>query len=236
MIRVTPQDEPADFNEKVRIPGRLALQELTGVKIKRRGRPRSKDKIAGRLEDIKAEHLTPYWQKCMDDLLRLYNRVCAYTSLYIPYEIGAPSVDHYWPKSGVVGLRVGPDEDPHAVYEWGNYRLACLSINQQKDNLALIVDPFDVEDHWFELELTDYQIRTQSGLDAELDAHLWDNIQNRLKLNTTELCTARREAAEEHLLHGLSIEALARKSPFVARELLRQGKARIEGGQEVQRG
>ena len=39
------------------------------------------------------------------------------------------------------------------VYEWANYRLACSLMNARKDAIASVLDPFEIEDGWFALEL-----------------------------------------------------------------------------------
>ena len=40
------------------------------------------------------------------------------------------------------------------VYEWLNYRLACSRMNSRKGVMPNILDPFEVENEWFVLELT----------------------------------------------------------------------------------
>jgi uncharacterized protein (TIGR02646 family) len=73
VIRVAPQPEPPDFDERVRKPGEKALTS--------RGRK-----------------LPPLWRECLTDLHRAYSGICAYAAIYIDVT-GSPGVDHYVAKS-----------------------------------------------------------------------------------------------------------------------------------------
>src|SRR4051812_45173116 len=99
MIHVDLADEPADFNEKVRLPGLNAINELVGgaPSIKRRGPRRAK--VASRREDIPASSFPDFWTRAIDDLMEAYGRICAYVACYIEPVTGMPTVDHMIPKS-----------------------------------------------------------------------------------------------------------------------------------------
>jgi hypothetical protein len=73
LIRVQPQPEPADFDAKVRQPGRRALES----------RP---------------EKLPNHWRHCSKQLWEAYRGICAYLCIHIPPGTGARSVDHHAPK------------------------------------------------------------------------------------------------------------------------------------------
>src|SRR4051794_7871556 len=108
MIHVELADEPADFNDKVRLPGLRAIGELVGEapSTKRPGRPRAK--AALRREDIPASKFPDFWTRAIDDLMRAYGRICAYVACYIEPVTGMPTVDHMIPKS----------HQWDKVYEW----------------------------------------------------------------------------------------------------------------------
>ena len=108
MIRVVPAIEPAHFDERVRQPGLALIAQLA--------------ESAGSKDAIPPSQFKPYWRRALDDLMASYNRTCAYLSLYIPRVAGTPSVDHMAAKSKAWDR----------VYEWSNYRLACLSMNAAK--------------------------------------------------------------------------------------------------------
>ncbi len=74
MIRVEPQPEPPDFEDRVRQPGLQALAE----------NPTS---------------MPPYWRRCLGDLYVAYSGICAYACIYIDRVTGGRTVDHFVAKS-----------------------------------------------------------------------------------------------------------------------------------------
>ena len=174
MMRVTLAPEPDTFDERVRQPGLRALDKLA--------RHLSVSK-----EAIPSSEFPDYWRRSLDDLLAAYNRICSYLSLYIPRGTGARSVDHMVPKS------LAWDQ----AYEWRNYRLACALMNARKGDAASVLDPFEVEDGWFVLELVAFQVLPADGL-ADPTAAAVDDTIRRLRLNDEECCGAREEYAEEY--------------------------------------
>src|ERR1700678_1509026 len=141
MIGVTPADEPSTFDARVRQPGLRAIEEIVGRPAARRGRKRKAR--AKRREDIKPGEFPPYWREMTEELLSAYNRVCAYACLYVERVTGAATVDHWMPKSTTW----------NRVYEWENYRLACAIMNTWKSDGSGVLDPFEVTDGLFALDL-----------------------------------------------------------------------------------
>lgn len=210
MIPLAPAPEPADFDERVRQPGLRAIAELAGEHPPRTtGRPH--EPVAGSREEVPHGKFPPYWRGMLDDLMESYDRICAYLCLYIPRGTGAPSVDHAVPKS----MRWD------RVYEWSNYRLACALMNARKGAAAHVLDPFEVEDGWFALELVEFQVVPGEGLPGDVAASVVDAIE-RLRLNEPDCCDARAEYAQDFWDCQISLPYLARHAPFVERELRRQ--------------
>jgi hypothetical protein len=171
--------------------------------------------VAERREDIPAKAFPGYWTRALDDLLAAYHRICAYTCFYIEPVTGAASVDHMVPKSLAW----------NRVYEWLNYRLACSLMNSRKGAAPDVLDPFEVEDGWFTLELVAFQVKPGDGLDPQIRANVERTI-DRLRLNDLD-CRAQREAYAINYLEGhIGLDYLSRRAPFVARELRRQGRLR----------
>ena len=214
MIPVAPATEPPTFDAKVRQPGLNALAELVGESSPVRTGPKRK-KIAERREDLRWDDFHPYWREALPDLLTAYKRICAYTCLYIHPVTGAQSVDHMAAKSS----------EWHHVYEWSNYRLACARVNSGK-GVKSPLDPFEIGDDWFELELVGYQLLPGASVQEPLRTKILATIFD-LDLNHPDHCLARSEYAEDYLEHGLSFGRLERRAPFVARELRRQGKLHL---------
>ena len=156
--------------------------------------------------------LRPHWHRCALQLWGAYRGVCAYSSLYIPRGTGARSVDHLLPKSKRRAL----------TYEWSNYRLACVRMNSRKNDLEDVLDPFEVQDGWFALELSTLQVIPGDGLPADLRQRVQYTI-DRLDLNDDEFIQAR-EAHYDAFRNGdVQFRHLRKHCPFLAMELIRQG-------------
>lgn len=229
MIRVAPAPQPSDFEAKVRGPGLSALAELIGQPptIKRRGPKRKQlvirdqgvTRAVTRVEDIPPDKLPALWTHALDDLLEAYERRCAYVSVYIERVTGSPSVDHWIPKS----------RDPHAAYEWSNFRLACSIMNSRKGTTTAILDPFEIEDGWFELELVGFEVLACPTLDSQLCVRV-ENTIDEFNLNCHECRTLRREYVRAYEDADINYARLRQRAPFVARELRRQGRLRPADG------
>ena len=109
------------------------------------------------------------------------------------------------------------------VYEWTNYRLACALMNARKCDVEQVLDPFDVQDGWFALELYEFHVVPGVGLPCSVEAAVTNTIE-RLRRNDSQCREARREFAEEYWSKEIGWSYLERHAPFVARELDRQGK------------
>lgn len=216
MIRVTPAEEPLTFEAQVRQPGRRAIAELVGETPLRIAGQRYAQ-VAESREEIPAGAFPAYWSRALDDLMERYHRICCYSSLYIHPVTGARSVDHMVAKS------MRWDQ----VYEWTNYRLACSLMNARKDAIASVLDPFEIEDSWFALELVGFQVVSGEGLAGDDLVAVEDTIQ-RLRLNDLICCDARAEYAEDYWNRQVRFDYLTRRAPFVARELQRQGRLHEE--------
>lgn len=134
MIPVTPQQEPADFDMKVRKPGQNYL----------RINPNPSGK------EFRSSN-SDYWRLCLPQLRDAYRRVCAYSSLFIP---GSGSIDHFIPKS----------VDRRLAYEWRNYRLATPQINNNKGENVGVLDPFTIKLGWFILDPATLWVHPESTL------------------------------------------------------------------------
>ena len=198
MIRVAAAKEPPQFDERVRQPGLASISELAAK--------------AGSEDSIPPNQFKPYWRRALDDLLASYNRTCSYLSLYIPKAVGTPSVDHMVAKS------TAWDQ----VYEWRNYRLACLLMNARK-GVADVLDPFEIDDGWFVLELVEFQVMPGRGLPVSVYVRVAETI-DILRLSDSTCCEARAEYAQAYWDGEISLSHLRQRAPFVARELERQGR------------
>lgn len=215
MIPVSLANEPKDFNDKVRQPGLSAIDELVGrpPRLKRRGRKRAK--VANTEANIPPDKFPPFWRDALDDMLDAYERRCAYLAMYIHHATGSPTVDHLLPKSYSWDL----------VYEWSNYRLCSAIINSAKNDLLSFVDPFDVKDGWFELNLATFHV--QRGTNAPKSE--WTRIDTTLRVLNLPDCWKEREEyvrcyQRGPTNRGIDLAYLEDRAPFIGSELRRQGQ------------
>lgn len=216
MIRVEPVPEPPDFDARVRRPGLRAIAELVGEEpgSRRRG-PRRKVPVRRR-EDLRAEHFPPIWREATDHLLSAYGRLCAYACLYIERITGSATVDHWAPQS----------TRWDRVYEWDNYRLACSLMNARKSAFGDVMDPFEVEEGMFALDLVALKAvpgPRAGAREAEVAATI-----KRLGLDGSDYAEALADHYHDYLEGEISLRRLEKRAPFLARELRRQGRLRRE--------
>jgi hypothetical protein len=214
MIRVTPAPEPPHFDRLVRIPGLRAIAEMVGERPPRRGGRRFQ-KIADRRQDIPPDKFPPYWAEVLDDLMTAYNRICAYSCFRIHPVTGSRSVDHMAPKSC----------SHDRVHEWSNYRLASSLLNARKKEFGDVLDPFEIIDGWYQLELLGFQVLPDPKLPARIRNRVKQTIE-RLRLD--DFRTWRERDAENYWARKISLAILTEESPFVAKELRRQGRLNDE--------
>lgn len=222
MIHVNLAPEPPDFDREVRQRGLAAIAELVGEipKTKRPGRKRKQAVVDGvavtRREDLSARFFPAFWQdEWLQALLAAYQRICAYLCIYIEPVAGAASVDHMIPKS------IAWDR----VYEWDNYRLACAIMNARKNDARDVLDPFEVENGWFQLDLAGFQVVPSPDLEVALTNKVEDTI-TRLDLNDRDCRELRSQYAADYWEDLIKLPYLERRAPFVAMELRRQGRLR----------
>lgn len=162
MIHVTAQPEPATFDAEVRRKG------LTWLR---------KKQIALDQPLPPKKTIEPYWRHCLGDMHTAYDGCCAYLAIFFERVTGGGSVDHFVAKSQRADL----------AYEWSNYRLACSRMNSRKRDYDDVLDPFEVEDGWFHLELVsgrvfpnpDLQPSRRDAVQATIDRLGLDDPGNR---------------------------------------------------------
>jgi len=169
--------------------------------------------IAEREQDIPAERFPPYWTAVLDDLMEAYNEVCAYACFRIHPITGAQSADHFAPKS----------RNWRQVYRWTNYRLCCSRMNARKNNFDDVLDPFTIQDGWFQLELLGFQVIPNRELPAPMRKRIRATVE-RLGLNDNDFRRLREQDADRYWMNEYSLPVLKAESPFVAYELYRQGR------------
>lgn len=151
-----------------------------------------------------------FWSRATKELHAAYSGICAYTAIYLTDQ---GSVDHFRPKSS----------HPQLAYEWSNFRLASGRVNGSKGNQIDIVDPFEVEDDWFYLDVPACLLKANPSLDREIRNRINGTI-NSLRLNQDDSYVQDRcNILMEFARGDISGNFLMRRYPFLSKEIIRQG-------------
>lgn len=145
-----------------------------------------------------------YWARFKADLADGFNSLCAYTAMYEP--VG--TVDHF----------VSVSEKRSRAYDWSNYRFSAGWINSSKSNLlsSQILDPFQVEDGWFEILLPSLQLVVSADIPEDIRTRA-EFVLKRLHLGHDErVIRQRREWYRMFQDDELTLEGLKRKAPLIA--------------------
>lgn len=201
MIPVAPQSKPIYFTEDVYRRGKDALQAA--------GKPLP--------NNFWQKH--SYWLRCRQQLYRKYGGYCAYLGVLIYQHKSVKnykksSLDHYLPKK----------DYPKLAYVWRNYRLSSALVNANKGSHTGILDPFRIKSGWFEVEFVGGTIYPAPGLPAPLSVRIRDTI-DKLDMNNQTFCTLRLAIFE----NTCDVTSLAKESPFLYQEALRQNLITAEG-------
>lgn len=196
MIHVDAQPEPDNFDTDVRQKGITYLQQ-NAIDLTQPLPPNTT--------------ITAYWRACLDDLYTRYRGVCAYLAVHFERTTGGGSVDHFIAKSQRADL----------AYEWDNFRLACSIMNSRKNNFEDVLDPFDVLNGWFHLEVVSGRIFPDPALNAPDKTAVQATI-DRLKLDDYGNREMRARHYQEYRDGYYTAAYLQRRSPFVFMEVRRQ--------------
>ena len=230
MIRVAPAPEPPEFDATVRRPGHrsvyemcgqtppAALERASGPRFKQRTRCDPEDRagsvLVTRPEELPPSALHDCWRAAIPALRHAYGHLCAYSAVRILAECDA-TVDHMIPKAKDWGL----------AYEWSNFRLSLPRFNACKGDHTDVIDPFEVQEGWFAVELVTGTIvpgEVARG-DRELQARVEATVR-RLQLNGGELPESRLERIRQYHAGEVRLAYFERHTPFLAAELRRQGR------------
>jgi hypothetical protein len=166
------------------------------------------------VEHPAAERPYPYWSPFRSDLAEGFGQLCAYCAMYEP--VG--TIDHF----------VSWDEDRAKAYAWDNYRFASQWINSSKQKLRSheILDPFEVDDAWFELLLPSLQLVASAAVPEALRDRV-ETMLKRLHLRDDERVLRQRREWYRMYQHGeLTLEGLRKKAPLIARAIDDQQRKR----------
>jgi hypothetical protein len=152
-----------------------------------------------------------YWRRAARDLRRAFHERCGYTAMWL----STPgTVDHF----------ISADEDPSLLFEWTNFRYAAAWVNSRKGALRAdqVLDPFEVGEGWFEIQLPSCELVMTERCPPEYRARP-ETMLARLGLARSEDVIAYRLEWYRMYAEGeITLEGLERKAPLIARAIREQ--------------
>ncbi len=159
----------------------------------------------------------PYdlWSDFKGHLADGFMNLCGYSAMYEP--VG--TIDHF----------VSYDEAPARAYDWENYRFCAAWFNSSKKKLRAseVLDPFEVEDDWFEVLLPSLELVATAALPSAFATQA-KTMLKRLG-NDERVMRQRRAWHKRYQLQQISLDVLAEFAPLIARAVEKQqGKAKLD--------
>jgi hypothetical protein len=149
---------------------------------------------------------TDYWSEFEPQLRAAFGGLCGYCAMVTMRS----QMDHFIP---VAILKARKQE--HVAYEWSNFRYGEGVLNQRKSN-HLVLDPFKVEDDWFEIQLPSLQLVLTSAVPKK-SQKLAEFTIERLGLRDSEVVVRYRQIwFEMYRERKMTIEGLRDVAPLIA--------------------
>jgi hypothetical protein len=148
-----------------------------------------------------------YWSPYRDDLREGFVRRCGYFAMLLP----DGTVDHF------ISWETCKKNHPELAYEWTNFRFIAPSLNSKKGALdGQLLDPFEVQDDWFEVEIPSLVLRITDRVPVPLRDKARFTL-DRLDLQQgRKAVTLRWEWYDLFRQGHLTPEGLRRNAPMVA--------------------
>jgi hypothetical protein len=161
-------------------------------------------------------HRNPLWGDFNGTLRQAFGLRCGFLAMRIP----RGTVDHW------ISIR----SDRALAYEWTNYRFVDGAVNSAKKPAweGKLLDPFEVEDDWFEILLPSLQLVVAStSLDAALLARAKFTLE-KLRLDDGEdVIRLRSEWLALYESGDLTLAGLFKLAPLLARAVAKRDDLRL---------
>lgn len=159
-----------------------------------------------------AKRPKPLWAPYTQTLADGFSGLCGYAAMF---DATGGTVDHY----------LSFKNHPQKAYDWSNYRFASATLNASKRTADdSVLDPFEVQAGWFEIDLPSLQMRTTAVVPAAVRAKAEYTLK-RLGLRDGERVIRWRQSWYALYLDGnLTLEGLRQMAPLIASAVERQAK------------
>ncbi len=156
-----------------------------------------------------------YWSKIHTDLYELNSGLCQYCASWSPRSSSSnssnkhTSVDHFLPKNKYA----------HLAFEWSNYRLCRVRLNNYKSDFEDVLDPYAISNEWFFLDFSSFLIKPLAGINDEKKTQIINCI-SRLRLNRdNDYVNERISVIKEYTLGRFNFDFIQEKYPFIAYQI-----------------
>jgi hypothetical protein len=133
-----------------------------------------------------------------------------------------------WIAEGEVDHFLSKKNRHELAYEWNNYRYIAGSVNGSKGNHDdKVLDPFEIQDGWFEVILPSLQLIATDKLPAQLKEKAHFTLEKLRLREGTKVVRCRRRWYES-FKNGMPMSELEKFAPLVAKavkKLLDAGKS-----------
>lgn len=155
-------------------------------------------------------HRLPLWREFAAALRDGFGGRCGFTAMYVP----RGTVDHW----------ISVDSDRSLAYEWTNYRFVDGAVNSAKKPSweGRLLDPFEVQDDWFEILLPSLQLVIAGNLDAATRARAEFTLEKLHLRDGEDVIRQRREWLELYEQGELQLSGLFKVAPLLARAVARR--------------
>ena len=157
-----------------------------------------------------------YWSEFEPELRDVFGGLCAYCVMFV----FKAQIDHFIP----VAVLKQKQKDQLA-YEWKNFRYGEGVLNGRKSK-HIVLDPFQVQDDWFELKLPSLQLVLTDKV-PKAKKKTAELTMEKLGLQDDEVVVRYRSTwFEMYRKQELNLDGLKRVAPLIARAVeadLRQG-------------
>lgn len=135
-----------------------------------------------------------------------------------------------WISSGTVDHHVSFHENPTLAYEWSNFRYVEGWINSSKSRKVAekLLDPFEVEQGWFAIELPSLQLMLTDAVPEHLRDRAEYTLKNLPIQHDERIVRARRAWLEMYEL-GTPLAVIEKKAPLIAAAIVRENWPRQPG-------
>ena len=156
--------------------------------------------------------LPPYWQEFRHALADAFGSLCAYGAMYEP--VG--TVDHF----------ISVNEDRSKAYDWSNYRFASAWLNSSKQALraSQLIDPFEVQNEWFEVQLPSMQLVLSEHVPTEWRERAQFMLDRLHLAHDERIVRQRQEWFRMYQTGEIDRVGLAKKAPLIAAAISKQEK------------